>query len=112
MKAITSVLFFLTIVSASAQSTVNSRSLPQGKGDSLWPTPKPEARPYTRWWWLGSAVDEAGLTYNLSEYAKAGIGGVEITPIYGVKGNDANNISYLSPQWMQTLGIVERLSKR
>ena len=112
MKAITSVLFFLTIVSASAQSTVNSRPLPQGKEDTLWPTPKPEARPYTRWWWLGSAVDEAGLTYNLSEYAKAGIGGVEITPIYGVKGNDANNISYLSPQWMQTLGIVERLSKK
>lgn len=24
-----------------------------------WPEPKPEARPYTRWWWLGSAVNEA-----------------------------------------------------
>jgi len=75
-----------------------------------WPTSLPEARPYTRWWWLGSAVDEAGLKYNLSEYAKAGIGGVEITPIYGVKGNDANNIDYLSPQWMKMLGTVEQLS--
>lgn len=102
MKAYTTaILLFLSVLSVSSQSITNGQ----------WPTSKPEARPYTRWWWLGSAVDEAGLTYNLSEYAKAGIGGVEITPIYGVKGNDANNISYLSPQWMQTLGIVERLSK-
>lgn len=66
-----------------------------------------EAKPYTRWWWLGSAVDTAGISYNLSEYAKAGIGGVEITPIYGVKGNDANEISYLSSKWMQMLRHVE-----
>ena len=66
-----------------------------------------EAKPYTRWWWLGSAVDSAGIDYNLTEYAKAGIGGVEITPIYGVKGNDANDISYLSPRWMCMLKYVE-----
>ena len=48
-----------------------------------------EAKPYTRWWWLGSAVDSVGLDYNLKEFAKVGIGGVEITPIYGVQGNDA-----------------------
>ena len=81
-----------------------------GDGGGLWPTPPPEARPYTRWWWLGSAVNEADLRYNLTEYARAGIGGVEITPIYGVKGNEANNIDYLSPRWMQMLGTVERLS--
>ena len=66
-----------------------------------------EAKPYTRWWWLGSAVDKEGLTYNLEELAKAGIGGVEITPIYGVKGNDAKEISYLSPEWMQMLKHCE-----
>ena len=46
-----------------------------------WPAVRPEARPATRWWWLGSAVDATNLTYNLEEYAKAGLGGVEITPI-------------------------------
>lgn len=80
------------------------------KAQTQWPTPPPEARPYTRWWWLGSAVDEEGLRYNLTEYARAGIGGVEITPIYGVKGNAVNNIDYLSPRWMQMLATVERLS--
>ena len=100
MKAITSlVILLLSFGSAFAQST------------ATWPTSLPEARPYTRWWWLGSAVDEAGLRYNLSEYAKTGIGGVEITPIYGVKGNDANNINYLSPQWMQMLGTTERIAQ-
>jgi hypothetical protein len=66
-----------------------------------------EAKPYTRWWWLGSAVDSVGLDHQLTAFAKAGIGGVEITPIYGVKGNDANDISYLSPRWMHMLKYVE-----
>lgn len=66
-----------------------------------------EAKPYTRWWWLGSAVDSAGLDNQLTEFAKVGIGGVEITPIYGVKGNEANDIPYLSPRWMRMLEYVE-----
>lgn len=102
----TAILLLLSVVSVYAQSGTTEQ-LRSGQ----WPTSLPEARPYTRWWWLGSAVDEAGLTYNLSEYAKAGIGGVEITPIYGVKGNDANNIDYLSPQWMKMLGATERIAK-
>jgi len=62
-----------------------------------------ENKPYMRWWWLGSAVDEEGLTYNLEEFASKGIGGVEITPLYGVQGNEANDIDYLSPRWMDVL---------
>lgn len=60
-------------------------------------------KPFVRWWWPGSAVDPEGLTYNLEEFARKGIGGVEITPIYGVRGNERNDISYLSPRWMQML---------
>ena len=51
-----------------------------------WPDTPVEARPGARWWWLGSAVDEKNLTYNLEEYARTGMGAVEITPIYGVQG--------------------------
>ncbi len=76
-----------------------------------WPAPRPEAKPGTRWWWLGSAVDKENLQWNLSEYARAGIGAVEITPLYGVKGNDKNNIPFLSPEWMQALKTVEDIAK-
>ncbi len=65
-----------------------------------------EARPYTRWWWLGSAVDSVGLDYNLREFARVGIGGVEITPIYGVQGNEKNDIDFLSVRWMRMLNYT------
>lgn len=71
-----------------------------------WPEVKPEARPGSRWWWLGSAVDEKNLSYNLKEYGGAGLGSLEITPIYGVKGNEKRNIPFLSPRWMEVLGYT------
>ncbi len=77
-----------------------------------WPTPAPEAKAGTRWWWLGSAVDKENLQWNMREYAKKGIGAVEITPLYGVQGNDANNISFLSPKWMEMLRFVEQEGQR
>lgn len=70
--------------------------------DSWYPIQK-EHRPYLRWWWLGSAVDEEGLTYNLEQFADKGFGGVEITPIYGVQNNEENDVEYLSPRWMELL---------
>ncbi|MGM9698292.1 MAG: glycosyl hydrolase [Prevotella sp.] len=70
------------------------------------------ARPGIRWWWLGSAVDSTNLTWNLEQFAKAGIGTVEITPIYGVQGNEMNDIDYLSPKWMESLRQVEKVNAR
>lgn len=66
-----------------------------------WPEALPEAKPAARWWWLGSAVDKENLSYSIAEYAKAGIGELEITPIYGVQGNEANDIPFLSEKWME-----------
>ncbi len=77
-----------------------------------WPEIKTEAKPGTRWWWLGSAVDKDNLTWSLEEYARAGIGAVEITPIYGVVGNEKNDINYLSDQWMEMLRHTEAEGKR
>ena len=78
----------------------------------LLPTPTQEAKPGVRWWWMGSAVDQENLKWNLGEYAKAGIGAVEITPLYGVQGNDKNDIPYLSPKWMDMLKFVEKENKQ
>ncbi|MDE6380951.1 MAG: glycosyl hydrolase family 2 [Muribaculaceae bacterium] len=69
-------------------------------------------RPFVRWWWQGSAVDPEGLTFNLEEFARKGMGGFEITPIYGVQGNEANDIPYLSKRWMEMLRHVADESQR
>lgn len=78
----------------------------------LLPQPTREARPGLRWWWLGSAVDKENLAWSLEQYAKAGVGAVEITPIYGVQGNEKNDISYLSPKWMEMLRFTEKEDER
>ncbi len=69
-------------------------------------------KPFVRWWWHGSAVDKEGLTYNLEEFARKGLGGVEITPIYGVQNNEANDIPYLSDKWMEMLRHVTEENNR
>ena len=81
-------------------------------GAQSWPTVTPEAKPGTRWWWLGSAVDKENLKWNLSEYGKHGIGAVEITPLYGVQGNQKNNIPYLSDKWFDMLKYTMNQAER
>ncbi|WP_416849742.1 glycosyl hydrolase [Flavobacterium sp. LT1R49] len=75
----------------------------QTKAVSPWPKITNTNQPWARWWWMGSAVDKPNLKKNLIDLHKAGIGGVEITPIYGVKGEEGNFIDYLSPKWMEML---------
>ncbi|MBI5084302.1 MAG: glycoside hydrolase [Acidobacteria bacterium] len=68
-----------------------------------WPEATRESRPWSYWWWPGSAVDEANITRELQRYRAAGWGGVHIIPIYGVKGAESRFIDYLSPRWMAVL---------
>lgn len=79
-----------------------------------WPSVEREMRPWTRWWWLGSAVDKENITRLLEAYKAAGLGGVEITPIYGVQGQESRDIPYLTPAWVEmlqhTLAEAERLN--
>ena len=77
-----------------------------------WPEITQTSKPWTRWWWEGSAVNKTDLTWNLEEYQKAGLGGVEITPIYGIHGYEKDFIEFLSPQWMQMLQHTLNESKR
>ncbi|MCO6490902.1 MAG: hypothetical protein J5I98_20965 [Phaeodactylibacter sp.] len=78
-----------------------------------WPEITRESRPWTRWWWQGSGVTKEGITAELEAYQKAGLGGLELTPIYGVIGQEDQFVDYLSPEWMDlfeyTLKEAERL---
>ncbi|MCF7668508.1 MAG: hypothetical protein K9N48_01900 [Verrucomicrobia bacterium] len=68
-----------------------------------WSSPPNTMRPWTYWWWPGSAVDEKNITRQLQLFKQAGLGGVHIIPIYGVKGYEDMFIKYLSPKWMNML---------
>jgi hypothetical protein len=77
-----------------------------------WPELTRENKPWTRWWWPGSGVDAASLTAELQSFQDAGLGGVEITPIYGAKGYESRYIDFLTPKWMQMLEHTGREAKR
>ena len=78
-----------------------------------WPPVTKQTKPWTRWWWHGSAVNKGDLTAEMEKYQKAGLGGLEITPIYGVKGAEDRFINFLSPAWLgmfeHTLNEADRL---
>ncbi len=71
--------------------------------DTVWPEVTKEMKPWTRWWWMGNAVDKPEIDRQLKDLANAGFGGVEITPIYGAKGYEDQYIDFLSDEWMEIL---------
>ncbi|WP_116104964.1 glycosyl hydrolase [Lewinella sp. IMCC34191] len=95
-------LLFLLSCGVSAQA-----DLPE------WPEVDAETKAWTRWWWHGSAVTEAGITSELETLAEAGFGGVELTPIFGVIGEEDEFVEYLSAEWVgllvHTLQEADRL---
>src|SRR5437764_6763456 len=85
-----------------------------GSGASIlsWPTLTRDAKPWTRWWWMGSAVDEKTLTAELQALDSAGFGGVEVTPIYGARGAESSYVPYLSRRWVELLSHTIREAHR
>ncbi|HEX4351115.1 MAG TPA: glycosyl hydrolase [Verrucomicrobiae bacterium] len=72
--------------------------------DLAWPPITSQARPWAWWWWHGSAVDETNIAHELQRFHEAGLGGVQITSIYGTKGAETRDIPYLSPRWLDMMG--------
>lgn len=77
-----------------------------------WPVITQTNKPWTRWWWEGSAVDPKNLSAAMEQYHSAGLGGLEITPIYGVKGYEKQFVPFLSSAWMQLLHYTLQEGKR
>ncbi len=85
---------------------------PAGDAAFEWPAATAEQKPWTYWWWMGSAVEAAELSAVLEIYGKSGLGGVHIIPIYGVKGFEDRCIPYLSPAWMEALRLTVEAAGR
>ena len=97
-----STILFLLVVSCICNS-VHAQKLPtkskfnHSKEDlyKLFADPESKYRPYVRWWWNGTRVDEKEIVRELDLMKMIGIGGVEI-----------NSIRY--PGDIDTLGYAER----
>ncbi len=89
-----------------------SSAILNGEAQIKWPAVNPVTKPWARWWWPGSAVNTRSLSANMNQYAQAGLGGLEITPIYGVAGYETEFIDYLSPQWMQVFSYTLAEAKK
>jgi hypothetical protein len=74
--------------------------------DVEWPEITSTTKPWSRWWWLGNIGTKQDFSVQMERYAKAGLGGLEITPIYGVRGQEKRFRDYLSPEWMSLLDHV------
>lgn len=96
--------FLVLVVSAEIAPAAEPRA--ETNDPLAWPAASQTARPWTRWWWHGSAVDAENLSRLLQTYHAAGIGGVEITCIYGVRGQEDRNLDYLSVPWLEAVSHV------
>jgi len=77
-----------------------------------WPRITQETKPWSRWWWMGNSVNPSDLKAAMEAYSKAGLGGLEITPIYGVHGYEDKFIKFLSPEWIDQLKYTLQEGKR
>lgn len=80
--------------------------------DRSFPPATSAQKPWTRWWWMGSAVDRVNLSRELAEIQSAGFGGVEVTPLYGAVGFEDRYLPYLSPRWMDMLQFTAEEAHR
>lgn len=81
------------------------------KNSNGWPVIEKQMKPWARWWWMGNAVDEKSQLLVLQQYKDAGLGGLEITPIYGAVGFEKQYLQFLSPQWMNALHYTVNQAK-
>jgi len=85
----------------------------RGAARLAWPEPTREAKPWVYNWWMGSAVDEAGLERQCRELADKGFGGFHVIPIYGAKGGYEKDWKpLLSPRWIEAWNLAAGLASR
>ncbi len=69
--------------------------------------PPDDARVLMRWWWFGPAVRKQEVDRELAVMKQAGVGGVEIQPVYPVQLNDPRSadkiLPYLSPDFLSAV---------
>ena len=72
------------------------------------------SKPYTRYWWYASMIQEEDVKYNLDWLKENGFGGIELAWIYPLSRFTPEDTSYtprqewLSPEWIQVVDYTIR----
>ena len=62
--------------------------------------PYAEGKPYTRWWWFASEIQQEDIKYQLEWLKENGFGGVEIAWVYPMRGDSTiKHPKWLSEEW-------------
>lgn len=77
-----------------------------------WPEPTQEMKPWVYNWWMGSAVDEAGIETQCRQLREKGFGGFHVIPIYGAKGYEKRWRTLLSPEWLEAWNHAARTARK
>ena len=104
-------IMLVTLLAGLAAVTV-SATTPNGVKGLSWPTPVRTMRPWVYNWWMGSAVDAAGLEAQCRELAAKGFGGFHVVPIYGAKGYEKDWKPLLSPAWADAWNLAADTAAR
>jgi len=77
--------------------------------------PPADARIMMRWWWFGPSVTKERLEKELRLMKEAGIGGVEIQPVYPLELDDPakgiQNLRFLSPEFLEALRFTNQKAR-
>ena len=102
-------LIHLVLVLVSCASTLLSAAAAPDISElrAAFAKPPADARIMMRWWWFGPAVAKPEIERELRVMKDAGIGGVEIQPVYPVELDDPKrgfrNLPYLSDEFIDSL---------
>jgi hypothetical protein len=99
-------IIFATLLVVISSIPVATAQQQQDTDPLAWPPITRDTKPWSRWWWLGSIGTKEDFSTQMEKYAKAGLGGLEITPIYGARGQEKDFRQYLSPEWMDLFDHV------
>ena len=106
----TKVFFALAVLAAFAVSCAPEKKAETG--ELAWPEITQQTKPWTRWWWPASAVQESDIVSMMNDYDEAGLGGLEVTTIYGAKGWEDKYREYLTPEWMDLFSFTLQEAKK
>lgn len=108
MKRISTLIFAILV--AFTFATVAEAADDLGRKFS---SPPDEYRPWVYWWWLNGNTTQEGITRDLEEMKKAGIGGALLFDAGGADPKDVpRGPAFMSPQWREMFKYALREAKR